>query len=268
MYIAEIGWNFMGDMELAENMISSAVGAGATHVKFQYWREENLKKGEWDDDGRRQIYIAAQLDEKKISQINNIALKYNVPSFFSVFNARDAEVIRNLGFNTIKIPSHEVTNYELIEYCLNNFELIVFSAGACTENELDKVSVMVNNCKNKVILMHCVSCYPCMSENANLKRILALKKYCPNVELGLSDHTQSIILPAVAAGYGAISIEKHFTTNHDLPGRDNKFALLPDDFAKMVMNHKEAIKGLIDHGVGFQECERNTVEIYRGRWNH
>ena len=69
MYIAEIGWNFMGDMTLAEEMISAASESGATHVKFQYWREENLKPGEWDNDGRRQIYISAQLDEEKILQI-------------------------------------------------------------------------------------------------------------------------------------------------------------------------------------------------------
>ena len=65
MYIAEIGWNFMGDMSLAENMISAAASSGATHVKFQYWREEQLKKGEWDSDGRREIYKSAQLNEEK-----------------------------------------------------------------------------------------------------------------------------------------------------------------------------------------------------------
>ena len=268
MYIAEIGWNFMGDMDLAEHMIKSAVESGATHVKFQYWREENLKKGEWDEDGRRQIYISAQLNEDKIMQINKIAQKYNVPAFFSVFNARDAAVIKGLGFTTIKIPSHEVINYELIDYCLNEFELIIFSAGACTEDELKKVASMVNKSENRVVLMHCVSCYPCHLENANLKRILSLKSYCPNVELGLSDHTESTIIPAVAAGYGAFSIEKHFTTDKNLPGRDNKFALLPKSFREMVNNHSDAIKGLIDHGINFQECERNTVEIYRGRWNH
>lgn len=268
MYIAEIGWNFMGDMDLAEEMIESAVNSGATHVKFQYWREENLKEGEWDKDGRREIYISAQLDEKKILKINEIAKKYNTSAFFSVFNARDAKVIRDLGFEIIKIPSHEVTNYELIEYCLENFSSIVFSAGACTRYEFEKVAKLINNCNNNVILMHCVSCYPCPSENANLQRINMISKYCPNVTLGLSDHTGSIILPAVSAAYGVKVVEKHFTTNRDLPGRDNKFALLPEDFTKMVINHKESIAGLIDHGMDYQNCEKDTVEKYRGRWNH
>ena len=35
--IAEIGWNHMGDMTLAEEMIIQAKKSGATTVKFQYW---------------------------------------------------------------------------------------------------------------------------------------------------------------------------------------------------------------------------------------
>ncbi len=268
MYIAEIGWNFMGDMSLAEDMIAAAVNSGATHVKFQYWREENLKEGEWDKDGRREIYISAQLDENKILKINEIANKYQTNAFFSVFNIRDAKVIKDLGFEIIKIPSHEVTNYELINYCLDNFNMIIFSAGACTEVEFKKIAPLINKCNNKVVLMHCVSCYPCLPENANLKRILKMADLCPNVELGLSDHTGSTVLPAVSASYGVTVIEKHFTTNRELPGRDNKFALLPESFLCMVDNHKEALLGLIDHGMDYQDCEKDTVEKYRGRWNH
>ena len=44
-FIAEIGWNHMGDMELAQKMVEAAARAGATHVKFQYWKPEKLKNG-------------------------------------------------------------------------------------------------------------------------------------------------------------------------------------------------------------------------------
>ena len=36
--IAEIGWNHMGDLELAEKMIIAAKESGATHAKFQNWK--------------------------------------------------------------------------------------------------------------------------------------------------------------------------------------------------------------------------------------
>ena len=38
--IAEIGWNHMGDMELAEKMIISAKNSGADYCKFQTWSEK------------------------------------------------------------------------------------------------------------------------------------------------------------------------------------------------------------------------------------
>ena len=59
--IAEIGWNHMGDMALAKRMIEEAASNGATHAKFQSWSVSNLKPGEWDIDGRREIYENAQL---------------------------------------------------------------------------------------------------------------------------------------------------------------------------------------------------------------
>ena len=59
--IAEIGWNHMGDMDLAEEMIKSASESGASYAKFQTWSTKRLKSGEWDHDGRRQIYEKAEL---------------------------------------------------------------------------------------------------------------------------------------------------------------------------------------------------------------
>ena len=61
MLIAEIGWNFLGNLELAYKMINEAKKSGATHVKFQIWDPQYLKKGPWDKDGRREIYIKAQI---------------------------------------------------------------------------------------------------------------------------------------------------------------------------------------------------------------
>ena len=59
--IAEIGWNHMGDMDLAEKMIESAASNGADFCKFQTWSSKNLKPGPWDHDGRRKIYEKAEL---------------------------------------------------------------------------------------------------------------------------------------------------------------------------------------------------------------
>ena len=51
----------MGDMSLAEEMIKSSAESGASFAKFQTWSTKRLKSGEWDHDGRRQIYENAEL---------------------------------------------------------------------------------------------------------------------------------------------------------------------------------------------------------------
>ena len=112
--------------------------------------------------------------------------------------------------------------------------------------------------------MHCVSSYPVDDERSNLKRIDWLRNF--NERVGLSDHTMSTLVPAVAVGYGIEVVEKHFTTDHDLPGRDNKFALEPKEFEEMVKNINTATLAIKDHGLDYQDIESDTVNNYRGRW--
>ena len=76
--IAEIGWNHMGDMDLASRMIKAAAENGADVCKFQTWSEKNLKPGPWDSDGRREIYKRAELDEKK---------HFLSPCYSTIFNS-------------------------------------------------------------------------------------------------------------------------------------------------------------------------------------
>ena len=119
-----------------------------------------------------------------------------------------------------------------------NFEEIFFSAGASTENEIKKAVQVLEKGKSEYILMHCVSAYPCDDDRINLNRINWLKGL--NKRVGFSDHSQSTVVPALAIPLGIEVIEKHFTTDHNLPGRDNKFALEPDQFFEMVTNIRKS----------------------------
>lgn len=69
--VAEIGWNFLGNMNLAKKMILSAKKSGANAVKFQVWNPATLRSGPWDDDGRRQIYEKSALTLKKYKLLKN-----------------------------------------------------------------------------------------------------------------------------------------------------------------------------------------------------
>ena len=112
--------------------------------------------------------------------------------------------------------------------------------------------------------MHCVSSYPCANENANINRINWLKSL--HNRIGYSDHTSSTIVPALTVPHGVSSIEKHFTTDKSLPGRDNKFALNPNEFSEMCSNIRIAEKAIIDHGKKYQEIENMYNHQYKSNF--
>ena len=101
-FIAEIGWNFMGDMKLAEQMVADAKEAGANIAKFQYWNPEKLRDGPWFDDGRIEIYRKAQLDDEKIKTLQEICASKEIGFLISAFNAEDAEFLMRIGVKKLR----------------------------------------------------------------------------------------------------------------------------------------------------------------------
>ena len=55
-----------------------------------------------------------------------------------------------------------------------------------------------------------------------------------------SDHTLGIKTSVLSLKYNPTYIEKHFTTDNSLPGRDNKFAILPEEL-KLLKKYIEKI---------------------------
>tara|TARA_Y100000816_G_C26055874_1_gene554058 strand:- start:347 stop:1159 length:813 start_codon:yes stop_codon:yes gene_type:complete len=263
--IAEIGWNHMGDLELAEKMIISAKASGASHAKFQTWHEKNLKQGPWDDDGRKEIYKKAELSLSDFKILKKICEANGIKFLTSVFTISDVEEMSKINNHEIKIPSHEIYNVPLIEKCCQYFQTLFVSTGASTKKELEKIIEVLKLSKREFILMHCVSSYPCSDKNVNLPRIQHLKKYHNRV--GFSDHTEDIQASLFSLSYGIEVIEKHFTIDNNLPGRDNKFAILPEDLKILASNIDRFKRMRIDHGIDYQDCESETVNVYRGRWS-
>ena len=262
--IAEIGWNHMGDMELAERMIVSAAKCGVDYCKFQTWSESNLKDGAWNEDGRRDIYKKAQLTEEDHLFLQRICEENSVKFMTSIFNLNDMNFLKNMNMDIIKIPSHEENNIELIQSALENFDTVLVSTGASKWKEVGEILKIAD--KDRLILMHCVSTYPCPSEKVNLPRLEELKKISNNA-VGYSGHHSDIDDAIAAMCHGATIIEKHFTIDQELPGRDNKFAILPGKMTELCNFRDNYEKMNSNLGLDLQECELDTFENYRGRWS-
>ena len=261
--IAEIGWNHMGDIDLAKKMIISAAESGVDICKFQTWSEDKLKPGAWDGDGRREIYKKAQLSKDDHLLLKSYCENNSVQFLTSVFNINDLEFLSGLGMVMIKIPSHEVHNLVLIQAAADAFEIVLISTGAAKWEEVLKIQETVNS--NKLVYMHCVSTYPCPSEQINLPRMDELKKLTDTV--GYSGHYPGIDDAIAAFCHGATIVEKHFTIDQNLPGRDNKFAILPEEMKALADFRDNYEKMNMDLGLDMQECEIDTYKNYRGRWS-
>ena len=261
--IAEIGWNHCGDMDIAKKMIESAQSSGANNAKFQTWSTKRLKSGEWDSDGRREIYQKAELSKEDHLKLKSFCENLNIEFLSSAFSVPDAELLVEIGCSAVKIPSFESRNKELIAYCNENFSTIIMSCGTSTFDEIEESVGLIN--KADLYLMHCVSVYPGEYNEANLPKMNELKKLCNKV--GLSDHIEGVESSKIAIGEGAVILEKHFTIDNDLPGRDNKFAILPKQLKDLTDYIKNRSLMLENLGLGFNDKENNSRLNYTGRFN-
>ena len=261
--ISEIGWNHMGDMDLARRMITESVNNGADMVKFQTWSVDRLKDGPWDEDGRLEIYKKAELTKDNHFELLEYCNDLNIPFFTSVFSVEDAELLSEVQTERVKIASFEARNPALLTYCDSKFDTMYISTGTTTVDEIKESLKYINT--SNVVLLHCVSSYPLEYANANLPRINSLEKLCDRV--GYSDHTFGVEGSKAALEYDVEVIEKHFTIDHDLPGRDNKFAILPHELKELSDYIRLREEMNVNHGNGYLECEEEAREVMTGRFD-
>lgn len=261
--IAEIGWNHLGDMELAKKMVKSAAENGAHYAKFQTWSVKRLKPGPWDHDGRREIYEKAELTWAQHMELRDYCESLGIEFMSSVFSLEDLELYSEITTRCVKIPSFESRNYDLIEKCMEVFDEVFISVGTSTWEEVVKLQKKVD--LNKTTVMHCVSSYPLDPKNANILKLKHLNKLFQFV--GYSDHMEGVESAKVALEHNICTIEKHFTIDNNLPGRDNKFAILPTQLHNLTQYINLRADMMIDKGLDYQESEAEAREKYSGRFD-
>src|SRR3990167_4256352 len=99
-----------------------------------------------------------------------------------------------------KVASPDIRDFELLKYLKDTGKPIILSSGMCEEPDIDKATDFLDH--NYKILL-CTSEYPLPIERVGLNEVSYYD--------GISDHTQSLLVGALAAVKGATIVEKHFT---------------------------------------------------------
>ncbi|MFT4578510.1 MAG: N,N'-diacetyllegionaminate synthase [Nitrospinales bacterium] len=238
--VGEIGFNHNGDVELAKRMIESAVENGADAVKLQTFVagemiSKSLIADDPDNPGNEipfyEFFQRYELSRSDYEILFEYAKTLNIPLFSTPFDEASLEMLVELGTPAIKIASPDLTYLPFLEKVAETALPVVLSTGMGNEEEISRaLEILQPRCS--VILLHCVSNYPSKYQEMNLNCLQGMKSKF-NVPIGLSDHTLDNLSAVVAASLGAVLIEKHFTTDRNLPGVDQSISIEPQELKKL-----------------------------------
>ncbi len=236
LIIAEIGENHGGDWNLARVMISEAAGAGADIVKFQSYLGSEVA----DDDPEKEWFTRVQVPDAMHFELKAYAEERGVEFLSTPFSiGRTRFLVEKLGLRKIKVASSEMLNFAILDYLNGRVDSVFLSTGLATLEEVRIAATHLNRIPT-VYVMQCTTQYPCPPDQANLLVLASLKKHFPNLHIGYSDHTIGILASVVARALGAEVIEKHFTTDKNLPGTDHVLSADPHEMAQLVRDIRNA----------------------------
>lgn len=222
--IAEAGSNHYGNREHALRLIDTAADAGADACKFQLFRlpdilrdpSGNGRPGECGDP-------KTELPPEWVPQLHDYCRERRIDFLCTPFSAWAVETLDPF-VEMWKIGSFEHKRVDIWQAVVDTGKPIIMSCGRGDRYILD-------GDRPKVYHLYCISKYPTPPEDVFIQT-RENKLYD-----GFSDHTMSIVIPALAVARGARIIEKHFRLD-DTPeaSPDYSFALTPGQLAEMVRN--------------------------------
>lgn len=155
--------------------------------------------------------------------------------FFSTPMSRGAAKLLNdeVGVDLWKVGSGDILDFVMLDYIASTKKPVIISGGMSTLEEVDLAVDFLKRRNVELVLLHCVSKYPCPTEELQLQTINFFKERY-NVPVGFSDHSIGIDSALAAVALGATVIEKHFSLSRDLWGSDHKVAMIPSELAGLV----------------------------------
>lgn len=259
--IAEAGVNHNGSPELARELISVAAGAGADAVKFQTFKAEQLvtgeaKKAAYQDaalggkGGQLEMLKRLELNAGMHQELSDFSKGKGIQFLSTAFDLESLSMLNDLGLPIFKIPSGEITNFQLLEAVAKLGKPVVLSTGMADLGEIEEaIEVMLasGSARADLTVLHCTTAYPTPVEEVNLKAMLTIGAAFPGVAIGYSDHTLGIAVPLAAAALGARVIEKHITLDKGMEGPDHRASLEPVELKEMVRGIRE-VELALGHG--------------------
>jgi N-acetylneuraminate synthase len=277
-FIADIAANHDGELERAQLLIRLAKEAGADAAKFQNFDAPKIVS----DYGFRAMR-GGQVSHQS-SWTKSVVEVYRSASIPFEWTLTLAETCQEVGIDYFSAPydfeaidfldqyvpvykagSGEIDWIEALERMAAKGKPLFIATGASTIGEVQRAVHAILKINKQLCLMQCNTNYTASPDNYDHLHLNVLKTYAamfPDVILGLSDHTHALAPVLGAVTLGARVVERHFTDNNNREGPDHKFAMNPENWARMVEETRllERALGSADKFIAGNEQETQIVQ--------
>ena len=194
----------------------------------------------WAGRSLYELYTEAYTPYEWHEELFNHAKNCGVTIFSTPFDETAVDLLESLNTPAYKIASFEIVDLPLVKYIASKNKPILMSTGMASQTEIEEAVTSVRaNGDCELLLFHCISSYPAVTEDSNLRNLNWLREKF-GVEVGLSDHTTNNIAALTAIGMGAVAVEKHFKLDTNDCGPDSSFSLSVEELQSLVIECNEA----------------------------
>jgi N-acetylneuraminate synthase len=248
MFIAEIGINHNGSLQIALELIRAAKDAGADCVKFQMRDPELCFTEEQKNEVKNTIfgemkYIEykklLELRECAYDQIDAYCREIHMSWSASVWDRNSLKLLMKYNPPFIKVPSARTLDYDLLDDVNKCRKPVVISMGATTEHAMKNALNHLHSVRDYTTILHCNSSYPSSIDELDLSYIPKLRCMFPDNIIGYSGHERGFLPTLIARAMGAVVIERHITLDKTMPGSDHKASLDIGELKQLIPALKE-----------------------------
>jgi N,N'-diacetyllegionaminate synthase len=195
--IAELGLNHGGSLEQALALVDAAAAAGASAVKLQTFRADELvaagcpAPAHVPQASLRDFFRQFELDKEAHRAVAERAKTRGLAFMATPFSCASVDLLEEVGVDALKIASGDLTYKRLIQRCAQTGLPLVISTGMSTLAETSHAIGWARAAGGRSIsLLHCVSSYPVPDGSQNLRAIETLGRAFGQ-PVGHSDHARN-----------------------------------------------------------------------------